>query len=76
MESSIKKEVLSLIEQIEDEDLLQLIKVDIEFFKGDITDGLSDSELEELKKLANEPDDLNVISQEEYKQLTDKWRLK
>lgn len=77
MESQIKKEVLSLVQEIEDENLLQLLKADIEFFKeGDITDALSESELEELKNVANEPDDLNVISQEEFKQLTDKWRLK
>jgi hypothetical protein len=69
--------VLSLVAQIEDENLLELLKADIEFFKeGDITDGLSESEVEELENLANEPDDVNVTSQEEFKQLTDKWRSK
>jgi hypothetical protein len=69
--------VLSLVEQIEDENLLELLKADIKFFKeGDITDGLSESEVEELENFANEPDDVNLISQEEFKQLTDKWRSK
>lgn len=44
MVSDIKKEVLTLVEAIENEDLLQLLKADIEFFNKpgiDITDDLS-----------------------------------
>jgi len=44
MISEIKNEVLSLVQSIEDENLLQLLKADIEFFKergNDIMDGLT-----------------------------------
>ena len=79
MASDIKKEVLTLVEAIENEDLLQLLKADIEFFNKrgiDITDGLSPEEIKELPELANEPDTKDTISEEEFKQLTDRWRTK
>ncbi len=75
MASDIKKEVLTLIESIENEDLLQLLKADIEFFNKrgiDITDGLSPEEIEELQELANEPDTKDTLSEDEFKQLTDR----
>lgn len=78
MNSEIKNEVLSLVQLIEDENLLQLLKADIEFFKetgSDITDGLSKEDIEELRVLSNEPDDINTVTEDEYKQLTDKWRI-
>ena len=79
MASDIKKEVLTLVESIENEDLLQLLKADIEFFNKrgiDITDGLSPEEIEELQELANEPDTKDSLSEEEFKQLTDRWRTR
>ncbi len=75
MASDIKKKVLTLIESIENEDLLQLLKADIEFFNKrgiDITDGLSSEEIEELQKLANEHDTKDTLSEDEFKQLTDR----
>lgn len=79
MASDIKKEVLTLVEAIENEDLLQLLKADIEFFNKrgiDITDGLSPEEIKELQELANEPDTNDTLSEEEFKQLTDRWRTR
>lgn len=79
MTSDIKKQVLTLIESIENEDLLQLLKADIEFFNKreiDITDGLSSGEIEELQELANEPDTKDTLPEEEFKQLTDRWRTR
>ncbi len=79
MASDIKKEVLTLVEAIENEDLLQLLKADIEFFNKpgiDITDGLSPEDLKELRELANEPDTKDTLSEEEFKQLTDRWRTR
>lgn len=77
MESEIKKEVISLIEQIEDEDLLQLLKADIEDYKEvgrDITDDLSPEDLEELRILSMEDPFRNTVSEDEYKQFLNKWR--
>ena len=77
MISDIKNEVLSLVQSIDNEDLLQLLKADIEFFSKpgvDITDDLSSEDLEELKMLASEPEMDNTVSEEEFKRLTDRWR--
>jgi len=79
MLSDIKNEMLTLIQSIENEDLLQLLKADIEFFNKpgvDITDGLSAEDLDELQELANEPDTKDTLSEGEFKQLTNKWRTK
>ncbi|MEJ7683550.1 MAG: hypothetical protein WKG06_37975 [Segetibacter sp.] len=79
MLSDIKNEVLTLVQSIENEDLLQLLKADIEFFNKpgvDITDDLSAEDLDELRELANERDTKDSLSEEEFKQLTDRWRTK
>lgn len=79
MLSDIKNEVLTLVQSIENEDLLQLLKADIEFFNEpevDITDDLSAEDLDELRELANERDTKDSLSEEEFKQLTDRWRTK
>ena len=79
MESQIKKEVLSLVQEIDDEILLQLSKADIDFFKEggpDITDGLTPEELEELRALASEDPFKDTVGQEEYDEFLNKWRKK
>lgn len=79
MHPDIKNEVLSLVQSIDNEDLLQLLKADIEFFSKpgvDITDDLSSKDLAELKMLADEPEMDNTVSEEEFKRLTHRWRTK
>jgi hypothetical protein len=79
MASPIKDEVLLLVESLEDENLLQLLKADIEYFNKpgiDITDGLSEEEIDELRKLSNEPDTDNALTEAEFHELTAKWRTK
>lgn len=58
---------------------MQLLKADIEFFNKpgvDITDDLSSEDLEELQELTNEPDTKDTLSEDEFKQLTDRWRTR
>lgn len=54
---SLKEELINKIAATEDENLLQLIKADLEYFSGegkeDITDELTPSQLEELLKVMN-----------------------
>ncbi len=79
MTTNIKKEVLQLIEATEDEQLLQLLKADIEYFSQsgyDITDDLQTNDKEELKTLAGEPDRDNILTEEEFINATAKWRTK
>jgi hypothetical protein len=76
---SIKEQVLQMISDIEDEQLLALIKADIEYFSNketDILDELNDAEREELMNLINEPDEKDTLSEDEYKAATAKWRIK
>lgn len=77
MANNIKAEVLQLIQATDNEELLQLIKADIEFFSGsgkDITDDLSDEDLSELKRLAAEPDIEDTLSEDQFVKATARWR--
>ena len=58
--SSLKEQVIEMISTIEDEQLLQLVKADIEHFKNtntDILDELNNADKEELpvKDIINVP---------------------
>jgi len=79
MATDIKSEVLQLVQAIEDEQLLQLLKADITYFTeegGDITDELQPADKKELQTLANEPDTQDILSEEEFIKATAKWRTK
>ncbi|MFP5040916.1 hypothetical protein [Parasediminibacterium sp. JCM 36343] len=79
MTSGLKEIVIGMVEDIEDEALLQVLKNDIDYFKhngSDITVGLTPNQLEELKNLANEPDDKDTLSENEFKKATAKWLMK
>lgn len=76
---SLKEQVLQMVSSIEDSQLLQLVKADIEYF-GDktteILDELYYADKEELLSLANEPDEKDTITEEEFKEATARWRTK
>lgn len=78
--SKLKKELLSYIENTDDEELLSLLKEDMVFYgkiKGaDITDKLTDEQLQELKKLSEEDEKKNTEPLEDFRKATDKWRTK
>jgi len=79
MTPGLKEKLIGMVAGIEDEALLQIIKNDIESFTqdgNDITLGLEPNQLEELKNLANEPDDHDIISENEFKSATAKWLMK
>jgi hypothetical protein len=75
---SIKEQVIQMVSKIEDEKLLELVKADIEYFSSstDILDDLSDKEREELLNMVNEPDEKDIVTEDEYKATTAKWRTK
>lgn len=77
--SSLKDRVLQMVSAIDDEQLLELIKADIEYFasKGaDILDELEYADMEELLNLVNEPDEKDTLNEEEYKAATAQWRTR
>jgi hypothetical protein len=75
---SIKEQVIQMVSKIEDEKLLELVKADIEYFSSstDILDDLSDKQREELLNMVNEPDEKDILTEDEYKATTAKWRTK
>ena len=76
---SLKEQVLEMIASINDEQLLELVKADIEYFndkKTDILDELNNADKEELLHLLNEPDAKDTLTEDEYKAATAKWRTK
>jgi hypothetical protein len=80
MATTLKQELIDKISVTEDENLLQLLKEDYDYFTGvgkaDITDELSSEDLEELKNLLNEPFGDEIESYEEFKKAIDRWRTK
>ncbi len=60
---SLKQQILQMISSPEDENLLDLVKEDIQYFSNtetDIIDDLYYSDKDELLNLANEPDEKNA----------------
>ena len=78
--NELKKELVTLIENTNDEDLLNLLKEDFVFYGNiknkDITDGLNDKQLQELKSLSEEEGTKDTQTLEEFKKATQQWRTK
>lgn len=76
----LKKELVSFIENTNDEELLSLLKEDFVFYgkvkDADITDELTDEQIKELKQLSEEDESKDVDSLDEFKNATQKWRTK
>ena len=78
--NDLKKELVSYIENTNDEELLSLLKEDFVFYgkvkNTDITDNLTEVQLQELNDLAAEDDLKDTQTLDEFKKATDKWRTK
>ena len=74
---SLTEEVLQMVVSIEDEETLQALKYNIETLKSyDVTDELSEYNLEELNNLVNEPFGYETISQNQFDASIKQWRSK
>lgn len=78
--NKLKKELVSFIENTDDEELLFLLKEDFVFYgkvkDADITDKLSDEQIKELKELSEEDETKDTDTLDEFKNATQKWRTK
>jgi hypothetical protein len=78
--NDLKKELVSYIENTNDEALLSLMKEDFLFYgkakDTDVTDGLNNEQLEELKVLSEEDDLKDTQSLDEFKTATRQCRSK
>jgi|GEM_PF-1604477 len=75
--TSLKEEIVKLLDTVEDESVLYLLKEDIAFYATakDVTDSLTEAQYKELELLANEPEDKEVATLEEFQKQTSKWRI-
>lgn len=74
----LKKELHELIDKIEDEELLNVVKEDIVAYQSppafdDLSD-LTDEQRAELEESINEDPEKDTISQEEFNQFIKTWR--
>ena len=80
MSSTLKKELIEKISATDNEDLLQILKADYDYFTGegnkDVLDELSEEDRNELTNMLNEPFGHETESYEDFKKATDKWRTK
>ena len=76
----LKKELVAYIENTNDEELLSLVKEDLVFYgktKGrDITDQLSETQLNDLRALSEEDWQKDSMTIDEFNEATKKWRTK
>ena len=72
--SELKKELVTFIENTNDEGLLNLLKEDFIFYGNikntDITDSLNDEQLQELKTLSEEEGTKDTQTLEKFKKAT------
>jgi len=78
--NDLKKELVGYIENTNDEALLSLMKEYFLFYgkvkDANVTDDLSDEQLEEMKALSEEDDLKDTQSLDEFKTATRQWRSK
>jgi len=76
MPSALKQELIEKIAATEDEDLLQILKADYDYFTGesnkDVLDELSTEDRAELEFLLNEPFGKDSEPYDDFKKATEK----
>ncbi len=76
----IKKEIHQLIDAIEDENILNMLKEDISTYTKtsgkDILDELTPEQVKELDEAIKDVDEGNLVSWDKYVKATERWRTK
>lgn len=76
----LKKELHMLIDSTDDEEILSIVKEELVAYqtgeKFDDLSDLSDEDRAELEELANEDPMKDTITEEEFKQHIEEWRIK
>jgi DNA topoisomerase VI subunit B len=78
--NDLKKELVTYIENTNDEELLSLLKEDFVFYgkvkDADIIDDLSNEQIKELKELSEEDETIDTHTLDDFKKATEQWRTK
>ena len=76
----LKKELHDLIDNMQDEEVLSMLKEECTFYstskQKDITDDLSPEQLKELEEQLKEDPLKDTVSLDEFKEATARWRTK
>jgi len=76
----LKKELHDLIDNMQDEEVLSMLKEECTFYstskQKDITDDLSPEQLKELEEQLKDDPLKDTVSLDEFKEATAKWRTK
>jgi hypothetical protein len=76
MPITLKQELIEKISATNDENLLQLLMADLDYFSSgaDVLDELSSTDLAELQTMAQEPFGHETESYEDFKKAITQWR--
>lgn len=78
MKAELKTELHKLIDEIEDEEALNILREDAAVYAGkkDILDDLTEEELRELDESIAEADRGEVVTYEEFQKHMEEWKRK
>ena len=75
-----QEKLIKQISSLKDEEVLIMLEQELSFYTQtagkDITGNLNSYQVKELISLVNEPSELNVINEDDYRNATEKWRSK
>ena len=75
-----QEKLIKQISDLKDEEVLAILEQELSFFTQiagkDITEDLNSYQVKELISLLNEPSELNVMNEDDYKNATEKWHSK
>jgi hypothetical protein len=76
MNNNIKPEIYKLIDSIEDENVLQMVKEDVAWYadKKDILDELDATQLQELNEAVKEADNNETTDWNTFKNEMNEWK--
>jgi hypothetical protein len=75
----MQQHIIDQVASVNDENILRMLDEELAFYlqhKQDPAASLSETDLEELTMLANQPLENNIMSFVEFKSIMDKWRMK
>jgi hypothetical protein len=80
MSELLKQELIKTISETTNEELLQLLKADIDYLDGnnynDPMDELSTEDQEDLSRAIKEPFGTNTVTQKDFDDAINRWRTK
>jgi hypothetical protein len=69
--------LIDQIQHLKDESILIMLEEELSYYlENENTIQLSQADFNELVTLAGEPDEKEIISENEYRKATERWRLK